>query len=90
MLTPRGHLQAGMKLVHQPGFAATDWPPEINTFRRFAALQGFKAELKLSCSLQLRRVTDKTLRVDSLLVQLQRGRFGEAGHEQRLWQKALF
>jgi hypothetical protein len=47
VLTPGRHPQALVELVHQPGLAAANRPPQVNTGdRRMALMQGFMAGLQ--------------------------------------------
>src|SRR5450830_1827993 len=47
MLAPRGHAQAKVELVHQPGFATTHRSPEVNPEdRRTPLMQGLVAGLQ--------------------------------------------
>ena len=74
MLTPCGHPQALIELIHQPGFAPPHRPPQIHAIDRLRTrVQGLMAALQgLDCN-PLGGIVDKALVFDSLLIGIKGG-----------------
>lgn len=68
VLTPRWHPQAQVELIHQPGLAAPDRPPQVHAADRTGTgVQGFMAFLQGPDRVFLGFILDETLVVDCVL-----------------------
>mgnify|MGYP000871717307 CR=1 FL=1 len=46
VLAPRRYSQAVVEAIHEPGLAASHWPPEVHAGRAFTAMHGLEAALQ--------------------------------------------